>query len=1112
MVGLGGTGCEIVARVKRMINTTDPYVQFIGFDTDGNWEGTDGLPMVYTSRNMTVAEYLKDVDNWEEWFPDNAMLKVRNMVKGAGQVRPLSRLAFAETISSQRLGKLEKAIRELQVSRGEIKPSNFRIMIVSSFAGGTGSGMFIQTALFLRDYIRKHYGGEVIIRGLFALPDLFKGINSSPVQKESMYANAYAALKELNAINRVCLSNDSSADDINMKIDNLFDSKRDRKRAEKKPFDFIFFVDDVNPNAQVLSNIEDYKQLMTTATYMQVYSPITDVGDSREDNAILTVIGGDGKPLYGGVGASRIVYPYQALVDYCGKKATIESIGDSWTIIDNAYYKADADNKKMMLLDPTVKKLDRAEHFVATVENMLDEGNPRLNFITKATTDITEDGRRNDRAETYYEYVYSYVIDRIRNDNEVRAKANEAGVTDKQLKAKLVSSVTSCETALKDYLETINDRTMVLRTATVQSVIPDDFSSAVNIDSDWNIMKLVVSNGHVVHPLAMRMLLYKFRAMVKAEYEVRAADMAAKYKKINEYFKNAYDDKSTEIVESASDRAGQGGFFAKAKFRQEYQVKSTAQKNRLDAFRDSKFISLVFGEILKRLDSIIGQYERLFDSLEDIKKELLDEVKIFEEVTYTNPADAATYLCSKPQEKREMFESLNYTCSDSEDNDVYSLIFYALYEAATDERENAKKKAVKRLSEREALQVRNEKMGKIFRDSVVKNNTLELATKCADKLDMDVFDALKQVTENAAEIKAVVESAHEKALPYLKYVAARRIVSLDQAGGEDGDCAYKLTFWGINPEVAEKIRGYTGTSDERDFFSVGNEITAPEVVSHDEYSKYEISCYEALYCVSLSEIPKFMETGDAFGVFYENYSNRIRKMLRKDETAFSPHLDIRWYQRNYLPMISDEKNREDDMRAARALWLAMIYNGLPEYMKDGKRVLYASFARSTGRNAMPEEKYVSKDLLYAGKRITINDTYELFKALQLDEIAVTQFIEVFEKSLAEDREAGLARMELVGPRARTIAKRLISEGKPERNALNMIARFVENPKVSGSERDIFVNALISILDEFFAEIDGDKSFELRKRIFGASKFKARNARRSGLERFINFEYWSGDFE
>lgn len=1114
LIGLGGTGCEIVSRVKKMINTKDPNVQFIGFDTDGKWENADGLPIIYTSRDMTVKQYLDDIDNWEEWFPDNSSLKQRTMVKGAGQIRNLSRLAFAETLSSGRIGKLEKAIRELQISRGDVRPSHFRIMIVSSFAGGTGSGMFIQMALFLREYIRKNYGGyggKVIIRGLFALPDLFMNINPSKDQRESMYANAYAALKELNAINQVCLSSDSSADDINIKIDKLFDSQRDRHKAESKPFDFIFFVDNINAHGKVLRTVEDYKQLLTTATYMQVYSPITESGDSREDNAILTLIAGDGKPLYGGVGASRIVYPYSDLVTYCGKKATIESITNSWTLIDREYKKAKSDNEKMMRNDHTVKPIDRKEHFITTVNSMLEEGNTTLSFITKAITDISEDGRQSDRTDAYYEYVYNHVLNKIKGDEEIKTKANGAGVTEKQLKGNMVASVTRCESALKDYLDTINSRIILLRNNIVQSIIPDDLSSAINLDSDWNIMKLVTNNGHIVHPLAMRMLLYKFRAKVAAEYERCSTASISSIKSINDYFKKAYDIVGTEVVESATERANQNGIFQKSKFREEYMIKSAAQKVKLDKYRDAKAISLVFGDILKKLDALISEFERLFDSLDSIKNTLQNEVSSFEEVQLTDTAATTIYLCSSPEEKKELYESLNFSCSDSNDNGVYDLIFYALYRSAHDLFDQSREKMKAISSEKGLISHRNKKMSEIFNDSVVKRNIIDVENRCSDKLDLDIYQALiKYYDGDPEKIHGVIESAYEKALPYLMYNSSRNIVSLSSAEEDNEDnSAYTLTFWGIHPEVSAEISSYSGM-EVKEFFAAGAEGITPEVVSDNEYSKYEISCYEALYGVTLAEIPKFAETGDSFGVFYENYANRINKVNKgNNKTALSPHLDIRWHRRNFLPMISSDKNHEDDLRAARSIWLALIYGGLPEETRNGKKVLYASFARISGKRALAEEVYPSRDILYGGKNIQITNVYELYKALQMDEITTMRFLEVFEKSFDEDKETGLENMEFVGPRARRFVKRLVSKDDADRNALNMIARFVSHSKTTDYEKKLFVNALQLLIEEFCSELTEDRQAELRALIYKASRFGSNKANRAKLERYINFDYWEG---
>lgn len=1109
LIGLGGTGCRVVARVKKIIGTSDPNVQFIGFDTDGSGEGCEGLALIYTSREMTVKEYLNDVQNWQEWFPDNAMLMSRNMIKGAGQVRALSRLALTETIHSGRLGKLEQAIRELQISRGNVEPSNFRIMIVSSFAGGTGSGMFIQTALFLRDYIRRTYGGEVVVRGLFAMPDLFMDVNPSPGQKESMYANAYAALKELNAINEVCLSNDPSADEINMKIDGLFDSKSDRLKPEKKPFDFIFFVDNINARGMVLQSKEDYMNLITTAAYMQVYSPLTDTNDSREDNAILTVIAGNGKPLYGSVGASKIVYPYHDIVEYCAVRATVDSINDRWIVIDKEYAKANAENKKLIRFDPTVKEIDRGTHFIATLDGFLQSGRSLFNFVMKSITETTEEGSTVDRTDTYYEYVYSFVLDKISKDNEIRIKENEAGVTEKQLRANFAVNISKCESALKDYLEMISDRITLFRSSAVQSVIPDDLNSAVNIDRDWNILRLLTVGGHIVHPLAARMLLYKIRVKVADEYNRSSADSVALIKKINDYFKKAYDLPDTEAIESALDRTKDRGIFAKSRFIDEYLLKSSQQKSRLDKYRDNKMIAVVFSDLLRRIDAMIAQYERLFDSLDTIKNELQNRADALETKKHANTAESVTYVCASPEEKRELYESLNYSSPDSGENNVYKEIFYALYKTASDTLNPQRGNAAMKISEKEKLRLGNEKMSEIFHKSVVANNIADVAKKNADKLDLDIYEAMKKTTGgNEENIPVFIEKAYQKALPYLKHTHTEKTGSLFEQPDNNEDSAYVLTFWGVHPDVKDRILSERTLNDIREFFREKGNGVIPEVVDSSEYVKYELSCYQALYCVRLTEIPKFAETGDSFGVFYENYNSRIKKMLNRETVALTPHLDIRWHQRGFLPMISIRKNTEDDLRAARGIWLALIYGGIREETRDGEKFVYASFAvPAADRRVIAAQIYKDRDILFGNEPVKLKDVYELYKAIQFDEISAERFIEVFTKLFESDKTTGRETMEFTGPRAKKFASKLIAAGDADRNALNILACFADDSRASVYEKGIFVTALKELIDDFCAPLSKKRGADFRKLIFESSRFTAGN--RMKTDRCIDLEYWEG---
>ncbi|MBR6044444.1 MAG: hypothetical protein IKP47_02295 [Ruminococcus sp.] len=1113
LIGLGGTGCEIVSRVKKRIGAVDPNVQFLGFDTDGEWEGTDGLDVIYTGREMTVRQYLEDVEGWQTWFPDNASIMQKNMLKGAGQVRPLSRLAFAETIASRRLSKLDEAIKQLKLAKGEISPSNFRVMIVSSFAGGTGSGMFLQTALFLRKYIRKNYSSEILIRGMFALPDMFMECDLNDNQRESMYANAYAALKELSAINQVCLTNDASADSINMQIDDLFNSKTARLDAKQKPFDFIFFVDTINSNGEVMQSLEEYKNLITEATYMQVYSPVTPIGDSREDNLILTVIAGDGKPLYGGVGAAKIVYPYEDIVSYCGMRATVESISNVWGMIDNEFYKDDAENKKQMARDLTTVPIERNEHFITTVNKCFEDDVARLKFIREALVSVSEDGSKIPRADIFFDNVIAYIEGKIKSNAELKTLSNAAGLQ-KNIKPKdLKNSVENSETALSSYYEAINAYISVSKSGLIQSIFPDELPAVKSTLNEFNIMWLVTLNDNIVHPLSVRMLLYTLQKKMKRYLdEVKHSSIEGR-NKIKDYFKKAYDIASTkDVVETASDRASEKGFFKKRGFAKLYARKSMSIKKSMDTYAVEALTAAVLEGVYSRLNALIAQYERLFDNLENITRQLNGRIDAIENnKAHTSPIGESTYVCAHPEMKKEIYESLHFNTRDDNENPIYGSIYKSLYKNSFDEAEKAGSK-LDRSSQKKKEAEAAARMSDLFIDNVLKKNIEDISLTCSDKLDIDIYEALKKETGGDTEqIERIIASTFSKGAPYLKHNTRRSIVSLSNINNASRDSSYVLTFWGISPDVKENILlDNAHIHDIKTFFRAGSLNMTPEVVISDMYSKHEISCYEALYCVELKDIPKFLETGDSFGVFYENYKNRVDQMVSNDQSALTPHLDIRWHNRRYLPMISEGKNREDDARAARALWLALIYGGLPEETVGKKKYFFAAFLRYKNGRPVPEQVYPNSDILYNDKRVESKNYYELYKALQFDDITVRRFIEVYEPAFEEDRQVGMGRVELRGPRARKLARKLAAAetGKvSERNALQAIYRFVSHAMATEYEKDVFIGALNDLIGEFCADMPSGKESELRSLIYAASGLAKNKAAKTATERYISVEAW-----
>lgn len=228
-IGLGGTGKEVLMRIRRLIvdrhQTLEamPIVSFVHIDTDRGGRGNAGLrsgnvyhgvdlrfkPAETVSATMNRIEVNTFVQGMEKrneydrqgpydhikrWFPPHLLRDIRGIEEGAKGIRPVGRLAFfhnyrqikeaIDTAANRTLGHEETMLR-----KGLIVEPDLNIFVVASVCGGTGSGMFLDVAY----HLKRQFGGEnvEIFAYLVISPELYGGT-------PGMNANAYAALKELN--------------------------------------------------------------------------------------------------------------------------------------------------------------------------------------------------------------------------------------------------------------------------------------------------------------------------------------------------------------------------------------------------------------------------------------------------------------------------------------------------------------------------------------------------------------------------------------------------------------------------------------------------------------------------------------------------------------------------------------------------------------------------------------------------------------------------------------------------------------------------------------------------------------------------------------------------
>lgn len=214
IVGLGGTGKEILIKIRRMIvesyGSLDslPIVSFVHIDTEQNAKVSEPQTVLKQDISLKPVEQvwakvenakalLNSISSYpylEEWFPSE-LRGTDSILAGAGQIRALGRFAFSlnyPAIKSAFENAKNRIIghEKFMLDQGVQLDKGINCFIVCSLSGGTGSGMVLDLAYNLRDWLPASLLPQT--SAYLVLPGAFSGLG------DRVIANAYAALMELN--------------------------------------------------------------------------------------------------------------------------------------------------------------------------------------------------------------------------------------------------------------------------------------------------------------------------------------------------------------------------------------------------------------------------------------------------------------------------------------------------------------------------------------------------------------------------------------------------------------------------------------------------------------------------------------------------------------------------------------------------------------------------------------------------------------------------------------------------------------------------------------------------------------------------------------------------
>ena len=341
VIGLGGTGLEVIRCLRRiMIEQNDslsnfPSAGFFYIDTDttrvvkpytgdsatGDKNYSSDWSILGKPYHLLEKEYIKVElpvisemindnqarQNIEHWFPYEQLRDINIMGHpGAAQIRSLGRLAFYYNYTDIKI-KFLNLINSIQIPTNS---SELQIYICSSLSGGTGAGMFLDMAYCVKSWLSTDTNVNTF--GFLVLPNL------TAIRGNRYFANAYAALKELNyfSLNQARDRRTEQYHPIKFSLLN------ENRSFTMPPFDSCYLIGMSN-NTGTQIKLDDAPKMVANRIYLNIDQSFNDAVKGLVQNAHVErlffledpVTGYNHAQNFFSFGLASIIYPHDKVKD-----------------------------------------------------------------------------------------------------------------------------------------------------------------------------------------------------------------------------------------------------------------------------------------------------------------------------------------------------------------------------------------------------------------------------------------------------------------------------------------------------------------------------------------------------------------------------------------------------------------------------------------------------------------------------------------------------------------------------------------------------------------------------------------------------------------------------
>lgn len=995
ILGLGGTGSQIVERVQQKVRESDSSqserIAFVVFDTDINDLGqikrrTPEIYTVQTSTRNTVGEYLTINTNARDyWFPVNEMMNRKTLTEGAAQVRAISRLAFDTTLKGGNLRPLHEAIDQLFRIDKDQEEQSLRVIITSSLAGGTGSGLLLSVAMYLANYLKDKFPkAKAITRGFFVQPDVFYKVIPGSEEQQNLQVNAYAAVRELDAF---LMKGDNTLPEQykNLKFEFPRVGGEGVEIINAMPYDFCFLFDAKNKEGGSLATFDSYLDHAATCIYTQSIGPMSKKSNSREDNVLREVIKNDGRNRYAGAGASRLVYPWQHIRDVVGYQWAQHTLSAQWLQFDNAFKDKQIALLKQREQGYNARDIDRPSTFIEAVDTAARAKEPFAKAVLTQCQTFDAEGLEvvGNQWESYVDALREHVAGSgIDPKNEGEESSLRSRI------ASLYETVEGDEYSSLFYdLERYNLKVIrsAEETASILGYTLFKSDSVAVTQAQTNHVLETYLRDRVarsfVHPVSVRYFLYRTSKLLMEEKMRVENEIEQNKAYFDSFAKNYFDDPDTEEIETP-DMFSARKKSLKEKLTRKPSVEKQDLANafstyitRVDGYRQQTIYKSVLADAIEYVDGMSHSFETFFTSLESNLKRLRTRIEQAR-VKYDGLQGSTTrYVLASSKCIDSLSESMPYMGGVSSiDSDLSESIYNQVrdYFMLTDEKH-----------EGYFADLYNHTILGYFSDQVMESH--------GGEIKMDIIEALER------ECRTVNRDFEESNV--IHYVRdevnkAKRLASpfIEQPLGEERhpieSCAYNPAIEGdSDPKrkalISELLGDYGGERDS-------------------EISLQEVLFYNAIYGIRASDLSKFAPARQSVterrgpGEYFTAYHNLVSDITPSvgETKVITPHIDRRWHAISELPDLDDSHQAAQLFQINSALLYGLVFSRLE--WSDGAHSKDKVY-RYLPMRGLPEDFVVSNGT-------PCDRFYEVLDALTINMTAVREILRATDREKAKELE------------------------------------------------------------------------------------------------------------